>query len=73
MKDGDMGIYNVPHERVETVDGLGTLVHYEVAYRYLMRLDDPLYRLGVVLDKNPYNYSPAYYHERYILRRNINE
>jgi hypothetical protein len=71
MKPGDMGIYDVPHERVETVDGLGTLVHYEVAYRYPMRLDDPLYRLGVVLDKNPYGYSPAYYPERHILRRNI--
>lgn len=71
MKPGDMGVYDVPHERVETVDGLGTLVHYEIAYRYSG--SEIVWRLGVVLDKNPYNYSPAYYPERHILRRNIKE
>lgn len=71
MKPGDMGVYDVPHERVETVDGLGTLVHYEIAYRYSG--SEIIWRLGVVLDKNPYNYSPAYYPERHILRRNIKE
>ena len=66
MKPGDMGIYDVPHERVETVDGPGTLVHYEVAYRYLR--SEIVWRLGVVLDKNFYNYSPAYYPERHVTR-----
>ena len=69
LKPGDMGIYDVPHERVETIDGMGTLVHYEVGYRYTGK--EIVWRLGVMLDKNPYLYNPVYYPERYILRRNL--
>lgn len=57
MKRGDMGIYSVPEARCETPDGAGTVVNYEVAYDWPRRF----FRIGVILDKNPFFYPIAYY------------
>lgn len=52
--NGEIRMYSVPPAPCMTPQGPGMVVHYEISSRWV--------RLGVVLDNNPFNYSPAYYH-----------
>lgn len=58
LKRGDIRIYDIPHERVQTSLGPGTVTCVEVGYGYYYD------RFGVVLDNNPLNYSPAFFFPR---------
>ena len=53
MNPGDVGTYDVPHQRVGTEYGAGTAVVWEVPYRYG---NHDFVRVGVVLDENPFSY-----------------
>lgn len=53
MAHDKIGVYSVPEAACETPCGSGKIVHYEVARRWT--------RLGVLLDNNPFNFSPAYF------------
>ena len=59
LRRGDVGTYSVPAARVETPNGMGTLIHYEATYDY--RQERTMVRFGVVLDENPFTYLIAYY------------
>ena len=54
MKFGEIGVYTVPETPCLTPHGPGHVVQYEVAYGHWVRF-------GVVLEKNPLGFSPAFY------------